>query len=43
MTVESVLGPLAVAVLAALLVGVSTLAARRWGHGVGGVPQRVPV
>ena len=43
MTVESVLGPLAVAVLAASLVGVSTLAARRWGHSVGGVLSAFPL
>jgi hypothetical protein len=43
MTAESALGPLAVAVLAASLVGVSTLAARRWGHGVGGALSAFPL
>jgi hypothetical protein len=43
MPAEAVLEPLAVAVLAASLVGGSTLAARRWGHGVGGVLSAFPL
>ena len=43
MTAGSVLGPLAVAALAAALVAASTLAARRWGHGVGGVLSAFPL
>ena len=43
MTAESVLEPFAVALLAASLVGASTLAARRWGHGVGGVLSAFPL
>jgi hypothetical protein len=41
--VTSPLGVLAVAALAALLVAVATLAARRWGHGVGGVLSAFPL
>jgi len=37
------LEPFAVAALAALLVGASTVAARRWGHGVGGVISAFPL
>lgn len=43
MPAEGVLEPLAVAALAASLVGGSTLAARRWGHGVGGVLSAFPL
>src|SRR5829696_8272025 len=43
MPAEAVLEPLAVAVLAASLVGGSTLAALRWGHGVGGVLSAFPL
>ena len=43
MTVDSVLGPLGVAVLAASLVGASTLAARRWGPSVGGALSAFPL
>ena len=43
MTAESVLEPFAVALLAASLVGGSTLAARRWGHGFGGVLSAFPL
>jgi hypothetical protein len=42
-TAESVLEPLAVALLAASLVGASTLAARCWGHSVGGVLSAFPL
>ena len=42
MTAGSVLGPLAVAALAAALVAASTLAARRWGR-VGGVLSAFPL
>src|SRR5829696_5202774 len=43
MPAEAVLEPLAVAVLAASLVGGSTLAALRWGHGIGGVLSAFPL
>ena len=43
MTAESVTGPLAVAVLAASLVGASSLAARRWGPSVGGALSAFPL
>ena len=43
MTAESLLEPLAVAALAASLVGASTLATRRWGHRVGGVLSAFPL
>ena len=36
-------GSFAAAALAAMLVGVSTLASRRWGHGVGGVLSAFPL
>ena len=36
-------GSVAAATLAAVLVGVSTLASRRWGHGVGGVLSAFPL
>ena len=40
---DNFLEPFAVAALAAALVGASTLAARRWGHGVGGVISAFPL
>ena len=43
MPAESLLEPLAGALLAASLVGAATLAARRWGHGVGGVLSVFPL